>query len=460
MSQLTVVGTATPPTLAGLSRNDSYLPTAKVLEFAGVPMLITVIINVAFFVAYWLPEFGRGADDPFLGQLAPLASASFATAGEAWYATQRGTGTWLLIFGLAIALLVRSRYWLGRLILFPISYLGAALALVMVVGLIVRGELINSLLSVVLVVVWVAAAMITAWRSLWQDLDELPPRRTSRIWPLVLTCIAAIIPLAVGRSVFAPGLRDAAAALAVDGSTMRWAALFTTATPRLYLAGVAVLVACWAFWRLLPSRRPPKPAATVVTLLISVLLGMGGIGMSAAQLAAERTEQITSGDPTPEMLFTCASWRQPGEGPARTLVAHGPGCQQLTGFTGFAAASDRALEFSVSPVKASLPGGTAIDSKVIGTEYGGILVLAGTDRVDDKADRVVGLRMSDGTEVWSYPCPAAAEDPGFQLRFADAPAGDDPAAGRLTEKGEPAAVVVACGGLTQSLDPRTGTPLR
>ncbi|WP_152365300.1 hypothetical protein [Microlunatus speluncae] len=114
------------------------------------PMLITVITNVAFFVAYWLPEFGRGAADPLLGQLAPLASASFATGGEVWYATQRGTGTWMLIFGVAIAWLVRSRFWLARLIVFPISYLGAALALVMVVGLIVRGELFDSLLSVLL----------------------------------------------------------------------------------------------------------------------------------------------------------------------------------------------------------------------------------------------------------------------------------------------------------------------
>ncbi len=456
MSQLTVIGTATPPTLAGLSRNDSYLPTSKVLAFAGLPMLITVITNVAFFVAYWLPEFGRGAGDPLLGQLAPLASASFATGGEVWYATQRGTGTWLLIFGVAIAWLVRSRYWLGRLIVFPLSYLGAALALVMVVGLIVRGELFDSLLSVLLVLIWVAAAVITAWRSLWQDLDDLPRRRTSRIWPLVLACIAAIIPLAVGRSVFAPGLRDAAAALSVEGSTMRWAALFTSATPRLYLAGVAVLVACWAFWRLLPSRRPPRPTATIVTLLISVLLGMGAIGMSAAQLGAERTTQIISGDPTPEMLFTCASWRQPGPGPARTLVVHGPGCEQLTGFTGFAATSDRPIGFSISPVRANLPGGPPIAGKVIGTEYDGMLVLAGTDRVDDKADRVFGLRMSDGTEAWSHPCPAAAEDPGFQLRFAGAPAGDDPADGRLTRRGEPASVVVECGGVTESLDPQTG----
>ncbi|WP_152362653.1 hypothetical protein [Microlunatus speluncae] len=460
MSQLTVIGTATPPTLAGLSRNDSYLPTSKVLEFAGLPMLITVITNVAFFVAYWLPEFGRGAADPLLGQLAPLASASFATGGEVWYATQRGTGTWLLIFGVAIAWLVRSRFWLARLIVFPISYLGAALALVMVVGLIVRGELFDSLLSVLLVLIWVAAAVVTAWRSLWQDLDDLPGRRTSRVWPLVLSCIAAIIPLAVGRSVFAPGLRDAASALAVDGSTMRWAALFTSATPRLYLAGVAVLVACWAFWRLLPSRRPPRPAATVVTLLISVLLGLGAIGMSAAQLGAERTAQITSGDPTPEMLFTCASWRQPGEGPARTLVAHGPGCEQLTGFTGFTAVSDRALGFSISPVKANLPGGQPIGSKVIGTEYDGVLVLAATDRVDDKADRVIGLRMSDGVEVWNHLCPTAAEDPGLQLRFARSPAGDDPAAGRLTDRNDPESVVVSCGADTYSLDPQTGTRLR
>lgn len=459
MSQLTVVGTATPPTLAGLSRNDSYLPTAKVLEFAGLPMLITVITNVAFFVAYWLPEFGRGGDDPILGQLAPLASSSFATGGEIWYATQRGTGTWLLIFGLAIAVLVRSRYWLARLLLFPISYFGAALALVMVVGLIVRGELVNSFLSVVLVVLWVVAAVVTAWRSLWQDLDELPRPRPSRLWPLVVSCIIAIIPLAVGRSVFAPGLRDAAAALSVEGSAMRWAALFTTATPRLYLAGVAVLVAGWAFWRLLPSRRPPRPAATLVTFIVAVLLGMGVVGLSAAQLGAERTAQITTGDPSGEMLFTCTSWRQPGEGPARTLVVHGPGCERLTAFTGFAVSSDRSLGFSVSPVKASLPGGPAIATTVIGTEYGGILVLAATDRVDDKADRVIALRMSDGSEVWNFPCAAAAEEPGLQLRFAGAPAGEDPAAGRLTEHGEVPSVVVACGGVTETLDPRTGTPL-
>ncbi|HLT61411.1 MAG TPA: hypothetical protein VK020_09485 [Microlunatus sp.] len=459
MSDITMVGTATPPTLAGLSRNDSYLPTAKVLEFANVPLLISVVVNVIFFVAYWLPEFGQGPSDPLLGQLAPLASAALITGGESWYASQRGTGTWLLLLSLAAAQLVRSRWWLGRLMLFPITYLGGALTLVMIIGLVLRGELAASFVAVVLGVVWVAAVGITTWRSLWQNVDELPERRPSRVWPLVVCCIIPLIPLAVGRRVFAPGLRDAAASLAVEGSAMRWAALFTSATPQLYLGGVAVLVACWAFWRLLPSRRPTKFGPTVLTLLLAIVLGMGVIGMSAAQLAAARTTQLRTGDPSTELLFSCVSWRQPGAGPARTLVVHGPGCRRITGFTGFSQSSDRTLDFSVSPVKANLPGGPEIRTDVIGTEYGGILVLAGTDRFDDKADRVVGLRLSDGGEVWSYGCPTAGEKPGLELRFADAPAGDDPAAGRQTLKGEPESVVVACGGVTQVLDPRTGKPI-
>lgn len=454
-----MISTATPPTLAGLSRNDSYLPTKRVLEFANLPMLIMVVINAIFFVAYWLPEFGRPSD-PLLAQVAPLASAAIATGGEAWYGTQRGTGTWLLIFGIALSLLARSRYWLARLIMFPVSYFGAALGLIMIIGLAIRGELLDSLLAIGLTVVWVAAAVITTWRTLWQDLDDLPERKPSRVWPLVLCCLIAVLPLAIGRRVFAPDLRDAAAGLAVEGSTMRWAALFTSATPQLYFSGIAVLVAGWAFWRLLPSRRPEQPGPTVLALLIAVVLGMGAIGMSAADLAAARAAQIRSGDPSPEMLFSCTSWRQPGDGPARTLVVHGAGCQQLTTFTGYGSSADRALGFSVKPVQANLPGGAPIDSDVIGTEYGGILVLAGTDRFDDKADRVVGLRMSDGAEIWSAPCAAAGDDPGLELRFAEAPAGDDPAAGRLTEPGEPESVIMTCGGVTQTLDPRTGTPLR
>lgn len=458
MSTITSVSTATRPTLAGLSRNDSYLPTARVLELSRLPMLIMVVVNVIFFVAYWLPELARGNDDPLLGQLAPLASAAFATGGEVWFDTQRSTGTWLLIFGLAIATLARSRHWAARLILFPVAYLGAALVLVMIFGVIIRGELFGTLVSVLLGLVWVVTAVTTTWRSLWQDIDDLPERRPTRIWPLVLSCVAAVIPLAVGRAVFAPELRQAAADLTVSGSAMRWAALFTEATPRLYLAGVAVLVAGWAAWRLLPGRRPDRPAGTVVALLVALVAGMGGIGMATAQLAADRTEQIRSGDPTPELLFSCVSWRQPGEGPARTLVVHGAGCQQLSGFVGFTPASDRPLGYSVSPVKASLPGGPEIASDVVSASYDGILVLAGTDRYDDKADRVVGLRISDGTEVWSYPCAVeSGQGASLEIRFAGAPAGDNPAAGRLTDRGESAAVHVVCAGLAKTLDPRTGT---
>ncbi|MFC7624213.1 hypothetical protein [Microlunatus sp. GCM10028923] len=457
MSTITSVSTATQPTLAGLSRNDSYLPTTRVLELSRLPMLIMVVVNVIFFVAYWLPELARGNDDPLLGQLAPLASAAFATGGEAWFSTQRSTGTWLLIFGLAIAVLIRSRHWVARLILFPVAYLGAALVLVMIFGVIIRGELFGTLLSVLLGVVWVATAITTTWRSLWQNIDDLPDRRPPRIWPLVLACVAAVIPLAVGRAVFAPELRQAAADLAVSGSAMRWAALFTEATPRLYLAGVGVLVAGWAAWRLLPGRRPERPAGTVVALLIALVLGMGGIGMTAAQLAAQRTEQIRSGDPTPELLFSCVSWRQPGEGPARTLVVHGAGCQQLSGFTGYTPTTDRALGYSISPVKASLPGGPEIASDVISASYGEILVIAGTDRFDDKANRIVGLRVTDGTEVWSFPCAVeSGRGASLELRFAGAPDGDDPTAGRLTDRGESESVVAVCGGVTKTLDPRTG----
>ena len=83
------------------------------------------------------------------------------------------------------------------------------------------------------------------------------PAKTRRAGLVLLAAYAIIglAPIAVGRWLFAPELRDAAAILQANTVSLRLAALWTTSTWLLYLCGLLVGGIVWVAYQWWPPRR-------------------------------------------------------------------------------------------------------------------------------------------------------------------------------------------------------------
>ena len=79
--------------------------------------------------------------------------------------------------------------------------------------------------------------------------------------------------------------------------------------------------------------------------------------------------------------------------------------------------------------------------------------MATTDRPDNQANRLVGLRFGDLTQLWELSC----GDVMF-VRFALVPAGENPALGHITIGEDRPTVVANCAGVPVLFDPITGPP--
>ena len=395
-----------------------------------------------------------------LGQFAPLASKELTSGSQPLVIGQvdrSGLPTaFLLVVSLMLAPLARARHWLARLSLWPLSYLAAIGAAVIVLSTLARGRLASDFLGVLLLAVWVSAAVVTTWRSLWVDIDDLP-RRPARVgWLLGVFALLSPAPVALGRSLFAPELRDSAQALLDNDLTLRWAALLTPATALVYLSAVLLATLVWAGYMLwTPGRRTSRMPAVVV--LAVALIALVVVAPQAALAADRRAEVIRTQSPDEEIGFTCGTWTErPRDRPAETLVVTGLQCKRVTAYSGYREVSSIDLGVSLSPVRAETFDGRRISGRLVAAQYGPTLVLAGTDRLDNRATQLVGLRLANGAPLWRYPC--AAEEPP-RVRFAGSSAGDATEAGRVTLRGERAAVVVDCGRGAIRLDPRTGRRL-
>jgi hypothetical protein len=106
---------------------------------------------------------------------------------------------------------------------------------------------------------------------------------------------------------------------------------------------------------------------------------------------------------------------------------------------------------SLSPVEARTPEGGQIAGRVVGAQYGPVVVFAASDRLDQAADALVGLHVVDLEQLWQLECVDA-----LAVRFARVPAGDDPVRGHVSRNEAAPAVVVACAGKTVSFDPAVG----
>lgn len=439
-------------------RHAAHRSGTEALRLVHLPLVISAGAFWLFFISYWVPELGSLPGAHFmLEQFAPLASKELTSESRPLVESQQGhlglSAALVLIVAVLIPVLARSRWWLARLALWPLTYLAAISAVVTLIGVLVRGQLGVNLLGLLLLVVWVASAALTTWRSLWVDVDTLPARPARVGWLIAAFALFNPAPVTLGRAWFAPELRSAAESVVHNDLTLRWAALLTPATALVYLCGVLVALVAWAAYLLWPPRQVDRrtvPVVGLVLALVAVLL----IGPQAAAAGADRAAVIASASPRDEIGLTCGSWVHQLKGrPARTLVVSGLSCRRITAFAGYDEVSTRATADSLSPVNAGTLLGRRIERKLVGAAYGDMVVLASTDRVDNHATALVGLRMSDAAEVWRYRCPVAGS---MTLRFIDSSEGDDSTAGRLTLRGEKAAVAVDCGAGTVRLDPRTG----
>lgn len=454
---------APPLTLGNLGREDRHAKrraAETALEYVYVPAVISVMAFWLFFTAHWVPEFQSFPGARFvLEQLAPLASKELTSGGQPLVASQAGhsgaAAAYLLFASLLFAPLARSRYWLARLVLWPLTYAAAIAATVSVLGVVLRGRLGADLLGVLLLVVWVLAAGITTWRSLWVDIDDLPLRPAGVVWLLGVFALVNPVPVALGRALFAPELRTAALEMVDNSLSLRWPVLLAPATAWVYLSGLLLGVLYWACYLLWPPRRTRKATLPVVAL-VGAVVGVLVIGPQAADSAARRLGVVRTQSPAADLSFTCGSWTQePSRQPVQTLVVAGLGCGRLVAFSGYREVASRDFAESLSRVDAETFAGEDIDGRVVGAQYGPVVSVAAVEPGRGRPTVLLGLRVSDAAELWRFRCPPRGT---VKLRFAGVPTGDDAASGRQTLRGERPGVLVDCGGRTVRLDPRTGRP--
>jgi hypothetical protein len=448
--------------------DDRARLVSRVRVAAAVPAAICLGAHWLFLIAYWIPETAAfPAHAWWLGQLSPLVAKSVTSAGSAQVAAQTGQlglgGELLLVTSLALLLLVRHPGLLGHGAALVPAGVGTVVAVVVTLALLVGGRPGRSGVTIALLALWVWAAAYAALESLLVDVERRRGRRWRDGVPWVAAyAVVAPAPTAVGRALFGPELRDAAASLSDNTVALRLAGLTTGANLLLYLTGLLLGVAVWAVYQCWPPRRD---AATAVRVLVAVvaLLATAAVGGLATGSARQRAEQIRSDSPAAAVRFGCGSAELRGPAgdsavePARTLVITGLTCKTVTTFEGYRQLTTRSLPFSLAPVVVRRPDGERLHGRVVSAQYGDALVLAGTSRLDTSADRLLAVRVSDGATLWSFTC---SDRRSLRLRFAGAPTGDDPAHGRLTELGEQPQVLVVCGDRTRHLDPATGRRLR
>ena len=437
----------------------------KIRQAATIPLVISLGAQWVFFINYWVPEVSHfPAHNLWLTQLAPLASVALTSEGQPQVEAQNGQ--WglpalvLLVCAFALFWLSRTRHWLGRTAMLAPAALGLVAALAIVIGLAVRGTLSSTMVGVLLLITWVFSAGYAALHGFLDNLGPLPPKTWHSGLPLlVLYAIIGAAPTAVGRWLFAPELRDAAARLQDNTVAMSRAALWTSTTVLLYLSGLLVGVAVWVAYQAWPPRRERAFIGRSL-IVLGILIITAAIGWPATTQASKRVDQLTYASPAQEVRFTCGSWilDQPTtvplqREPANTLVITGFTCQTVTAFSGYQQLSTHTLPVSLSPVIARTPDGARISGRIVAAQYGDVIVVAGSDRFDVNANELLGIGITDSAELWRYTC---SHGPPMGVRFANTPGGDNPAEGHITQGEVGPDVVVNCEGQTLHINPTTG----
>jgi hypothetical protein len=444
--------------------DDRGRMVTRVRVAAAVPLVVGLGVHLLFVVAYWIPETSAfPAHDWWLSQLSPLVAETLTSAGEPqveaqWRQPGLG-GVLLLLAAVTLFVLTRRPRLLGPGAALLPAASGALVALVMAVALVVGGQPAGSGLTLLLLALWVTTAGYAALAGLLVDAESYRERRW-RHGTVLLGAYAVVgpAPTAVGRALFAPGLRDAAATLQDNTVALRLAALAHGSTLLLYLSGLLVGVAAWAAYQCWPPRRDLRTGLRVLILVGSLVL-TALVGSAAVGPAERRAAQIRQDSPADSAHFSCGAARleRPAGsgGPARTLVISGLTCTTLTTYEGYRQVTTRELPFSLAPVTVRDPDGRRLSGRVVSAQYGPTLVLAGSGRIDAAADQLLAVAVDDGHARWRWTCEDRRP---LRLRFSGVPGGDVPERGQVGT-GRPA-VLVVCGDRTTRLDPDTGRPLR
>jgi len=453
--------TAKRPGLGPLTSSEKDREiAAKNRAWASVPWSISLTVHLIFLLYYWLPDMN---DFPgqlwWTTQLGPLASPWLTSRGQPQVATQQGIGLGsavMLVAAFFMVCLSRSHRWWARIgILVPAS-MGGLAGLGILVQLLTTGGNRASTLSVMLLLLWVSVAAYVAAQGFQDRLGTPPPKNwRSGLPALVGYALIVPLPIAVGRGLFAPELRDQAVALEGNTVALRLAALLTASTAWLYLSGLLVGVSLWVLYRWWPHRGGTQVTGVLIAMAVMLII-TSVFGLTAARLAAVRTTQLQLSSPAGEAsLSPCGAWVGPRTSPSEpllTLDVSGAGCRTVTVFRGYRQVSTGTVPSSLSPIEARTPENRPILSRQVGAVYGNIVVVAASDRLDRAPTSLLGLRITDGTQAWELPCVD-----GLTVRFAMVDPKDDPVKGHITEKGETVPqVLVGCGGKVRSLDPQTG----
>ena len=446
-----------------LSSAERAEESRKIRQAAMIPLVISLGAQWVFFINYWIPEMSAfPANELWLTQLSPLASAALTSDGQPQVQAQNGQ--WglpalvLLVCAFALFLLSRTRHWLGRTAMLAPAALGLLAALASVIGLAAKGELRTTMIGVLLLITWVWSAGYASLHGFLDNLAPLPPKSWHSGLPLLIAYAVVLpAPTAVGRWLFAPDLRHAAYALQDNTVAFRLAALWTAASVLLYLCGLLLGVAVWVAYQAWPPRRDAGFIGRCL-IVIGILIVTAAVGWPATKVAEQRVTELTYESPA-EVRSSCGTWilDQPTTGtpqtePAKTLVISGFTCRMVTTFAGYQQLSTRELDVSLSPVRAFTPEGAKISGRIVAAEYGEVIVVAGSNRFDGRANVLLGLGITDSAELWPYVC----RDGPMGLRFANVPGGDNPAMGHITQGEVAAEVVASCEGQMVRINPMTG----
>jgi hypothetical protein len=439
----------------------------RTVRYAGtLPLAVLLGVQWIFLVAGGLPE-------------------TDALPAQAWWLEQLGalsalrhpvTAGLLLVCSAVLTLLVRRGQRLGRASLVVPAVTGTAVVLVLLTEQAVRGMAAGAL-AVIVLLVWLA---LTWWAVAHAVLAGVAPREpvTSRTGALLVAAWVVLLPgpLALGRWLLAPDLRTEAALLAGNSVALRFSALLTSASVRLYLFGALLVLVAWLGFQCWPRAGGPRRWRWYAALALS-FVALLELWWTAQTVSAQRVTELRYGSPVPDLHFTCATWvyppasDAPAETPTETVAVSGSGCATVTAYVGYHQRGTTATGVSVSPVALRGPAVGAPDDSsgrpsltrpavgpagapqpLVGARYDDdVVVLAGSNRFDRTADQLVAVPLRGGPELWRFVCGDKRE---VRARFAG---GQRDPGSSATAAGEPGDVVVAsCGSRRLRLDPVTG----
>lgn len=256
-------------------------------------LTLLAVVNAVFLLAVTVPEVVPWWPVLF-DQLAPLVATPLTT-GDVQLVPDQGPGvvqTGLLLAAF-VAYVAAHRQGQYRLVGLGAAVATAVLAvLAAVMGLLVWGRSAAVGAALAGIVALLAARTANAMRT------PVGPR-ADRIGTTFLWCyaVSAVVPLGVGRALFAPELADVARGLAAGPVQTRFLAMGHIATLWLYLGGLSVGVVLWVVLQLVPPWRGRPLVRPIATALLVLAVGWVWIGSQASSSGEERARQVLEEHP-------------------------------------------------------------------------------------------------------------------------------------------------------------------